>query len=1419
MIFKKGKSLVIYYVILVFLFTVLYAQIGSLNLVGVQIEEVGASFNIGFYFSPVTSVPKFDIQQKDNKLVITFFNTNIKMPSKSIGINKAFLTNIELIQSGNNAIANINFVGTVPTYVYNLGVGNLKLVLNPSASTLSAISSIKPSTKTVEVDLLSVNIDKNYKPNLIVLNFSDNVPEYKVSLLKNPLRLVIDVNDTINKVATKSISVNSSPILDVRISQFTIKPYVTRIVVDLKTSYPQLLVKDYKNKLYIGTSEILAKVVPVSQKVVAETPKTEEAPKVTEVKTTTVEKKPIEKPQETVSKPIEVKDKFQQRISVSFDRAEIRDVLKAMGQLAGLNIITDIGVQGRISVYLRDIPFKDAFYALLASSDLGYIQQGEILIVANLDKLQKIESRDLVTKVYQLKYFESQKAKDILSKTSKTAIFDSDDSRNWLIVSAPPSEFAKIENTIKTLDIPSESVAGAKTLGKVILEKSEDTYLVTLTAKGDDIKDILQEIVQKSGKNIIFSKDVSGGVYLTLNRVTLDRAIDLIIRSTGYIYEVREGGVILVSTPKVEGIPSPIIEIKELVKVDKVGDVFYVTASLKKSDIRDILQEIASKTDLNFIVDPKVSGTVDLFVNKVPLNEVLTIIQRLANFDMEKIGKSYYIKPKEVQTITVPQIISTKLYVLRYITLQDILRVGGSLVKNLSLSYDDKTKLLIAQGKEDDLKVLDDLISRIDVEKREAVVAKELLKVEREGDKVYVSCDLRSADIREVLRELGRKADISFVIDQKVAGQIDLYLNRVELPEVLNIIQRAGRLSITTEDKVTYVKPYEEKVAVPVEVAKTKIYALKYITLSDIERVGGSLVKNLSLSYDDKTKLLIAQGKEDDLKVLDDLISRIDVEKREAVVAKELLKVEREGDKVYVSCDLRSADIREVLRELGRKADISFVIDQKVAGQIDLYLNRVELPEVLNIIQRAGRLSITTEDKVTYVKPYEEKVAVPVEVAKTKIYALKYITLSDIERVGGSLVKNLSLSYDDKTKLLIAQGKEDDLKVLDDLISRIDVEKREAVVAKELLKVEREGDKVYVSCDLRSADIREVLRELGRKADISFVIDQKVAGQIDLYLNRVELPEILDILSKIANISFEKVGSVIFVKPFTTVTTAKEGTPTVVKEYKLRYISLDTLKSVVSGIAKDVSFHYDQTSGLLLVQGPADQVSSVESMIAKLDKPTPQVKIDVQVIEVSRENMKDIGIEWSTGSISTGLQITANVGWQDLRVSIVNPGQISANIRALETQNKAKILAQPSMTTLSGKATRIMIGDRVPLISYDAQGNRQVSFVDVGIILNVTPTVNADGTITANINPQVSTIRGYVSDVPIISTREAQTIVNLKNGETLALGGLLRQEEIDSMSKVPLLGDIPILGELFKARKIQKVERELIILITPKLIE
>jgi len=1084
----------------------IFAQNSLKSLVGIQVEDgSGGTININIYFS-TTSVPKYDIKQSASKIVVTFYDTQIKTVSKNVEINKGFLTNLELSQNKNNTILVINFIGSLPKYSVTSTSGILKITLSPSgAYSKEETSSIK-QISSIENTLLNIKIDKNYKPNLIVLEFSNKAPDFKSSLLKNPLRFVIDLNDTINKLGSKVISVNSSPIISIRTSQFSTKPFVTRIVIDLKTSFPAISAKSADNKIYIGTEDVLAKVVPTTTKIVSqktiEAPEKEETPKITEIKTREVQEEQKVETKLEHPKPVEVKDKFQQKISVSFDRAEIRDVLKAMGQLAGLNIITDIGVQGRISVYLKDIPFRDAFYALLASSDLGYVEQGEVIIVANLDKLQKIESRDLVTKVYQLRYFESQKAKEILSKTSKTAIFDSDDTRNWLIVSAPSTEFPKIENAIKILDIPSEKVAETKGVGKVQVERFEDTYLVSLNAKGEDIKDILQEIAQKTGRNIIFSKDISGGLYLTLNKVSLDRAIDLIIRSLGYTYEIREGGFIIVSVPKGEAPSIPILEIKELVKIDKISDVYYVTADLRKSDIRDILQEIAKKTEFNFVIDPKISGSVDLFVNKVPLDEVLTILQRLANFDMEKVGKTYYVKPKEIQTApTVVQPILTKLYVLKYIDLQDILRVGGALVKNISLSYDSKTRLLIAQGKEEDLKVLDDLISRIDVE--------------------------------------------------------------------------------------------------------------------------------------------------------------------------------RKGEEV--------------------------------------------------------------------------------------------------------------------------------------------------VVAKELLSVEKEEGKIYVSCDLKKADIREVLRELGKKADINFVIDPKVVGEVDLYLNRVELQDTIDILSRIGNITFEKVGVVTYVRPYVPpVITAKEGVQTITKEYKLKYISLDTLKSVVSGLAKDVSFYYDQTSGFLLVQGPVDQVTAVENMIAKLDKPTPQVKVDVQIVEVSRENVKDIGIAWGTQNIGTGIKIEANVGWQDLKLSIINPESVLATIKALETQNKAKILAQPSMTTISGKATRIMIGDRVPLVSYDAQGNRSITYIDVGIILDVTPTINPDGTITANIKPQVSTISGYAGkdgDVPIISTREAQTIVNLKNGETLALGGLLRQEEIESMSKVPLLGDIPILGELFKARKTQNVQKELIILITPKTIE
>ncbi len=1335
------------FIFLLLILTVInFAAITSL--VSIQIKEpTPGSMDIILFFSSPT-IPKYNVSQKGSQISLTLEKVENKIKGKSLDINKGFISKIDFQEDIKKETLTLifNFVGSTPKYNISTKLGSITLSVNPQIITEAEV---KPSvsTKKKEYKLLGITIDKKLKPPLIIINTENKlIPPYKTLLLKNPLRFVVDLEDTLDKTSVKSYNINVSPFLSLRISQFSKEPVITRLVFDLKVSYPKVNIKETDQGLVVGTEDILAKLpgrtvkVEVKPEIVSE-----EKPKEVAITPSYISEVPSRTaPSESqiITQPKPTVDRFLQKISLTFDRAEIRDVLKAMGQLIGINIITDVSVQGRISVYLKDVTFKDAFYSLLAASDLGYIQQGEVLIVSTLDKMQKLESRDITTKIFPLKYFDSKKAKDLISNINKNLIVATEEDRNWLIISGPSADLVKIENFVKSLDIPAEKIITEVPVPpeKILMEKIDGNIYISTSLQGEDIKVVLQEIAKKTGKSIFIEGDISRNIFVTLNRIPVDRALDLIIRGSELSYEIKEGGELLVKKKIQEKVEPPTLALTDLLKIDKIGNKVYVTAELRKIDIREIIKELGRKANINFVIDPKVSGEVEFYINKVPIEELLPLLGRIVGFSIERVGEINYVKSFEEKVALPVEVARTKIYSLRYIGIGDIQRAGGALIKNLSLSYDERTGLLIAQGKEEDLKVLEELISRIDIPKKEEVVQveRELIKVEREGGIYLISGEIKRIDIKEVIREIGKKTGINFVIDPKVVGEVELYLNRVELSEVLKILSSIGNVSIEERDKITYVKPKEEKVALPVEVARTKIYSLRYIGIGDIQRAGGALIKNLSLSYDERTGLLIAQGKEEDLKVLEELIGKIDIPRKEEVI----------------------------------------VISES-----------------------------------------------------TRLFVLKYVTIEDIKRVWSDLAGRLKLSYDENTKLLLARGSDSDLRSLEELISKMDredvikIKAGEVVeVSKPLLKVDRENGKILISGDLRKADIREVIRELARIGDVSFIIDARVSGTIDLYLSKVRWERALELISKAGRINIERIENQAYyiVSPIEEkVVTVPEMKPQIRTEKKeLNYITFDLLKPLVSEKAKNVSFNYDSRTSILFMEGPSDQIDEVLRIIREIDKPTPQVRVDVNVLEVTRGKTKELGIDWSTGAIGLGVKISAPADWASLRVSMLSTEvSIPAILKALETQQDAKILAQPSMTTLSDKQTKIMIGDRVPLVTTKPDGTREVTYIDAGIILEVTPKVNPDRTITAVIRPQVSTLTGFVQGVPQISTREAQTTVTLIDGQTLAIGGLIRTEDIQTVTKVPILGDIPIIGELFKSRRIEQTDKELVILITLKMLE
>ena len=242
-----------------------------------------------------------------------------------------------------------------------------------------------------------------------------------------------------------------------------------------------------------------------------------------------------------------------------------------------------------------------------------------------------------------------------------------------------------------------------------------------------------------------------------------------------------------------------------------------------------------------------------------------------------------------------------------------------------------------------------------------------------------------------------------------------------------------------------------------------------------------------------------------------------------------------------------------------------------------------------------------------------------------------------------------------------------------------------------------------------------------------------------------------------------------------------------------------------------------------------------------------QIRLEAQIIEINSDYTKNLGIQYwsqtpgsnsnsdsSTGNSNSGITVgTAGLfyggedfssnrkhgGWLGSHVANVN-----VTLQALINEGKARILSRPSITTMSGKAANILIGGRIPIPVSDGNGNVSIDWHEYGMKLNIEPVVDSEDKITSKVHAEVSTLdysHGVKIDsfsVPGIATREAESEVNVRSGMTMAIGGLINSEDAKIVSKIPLLGDLPIIGRFFRHTSNTRDKREVIILITPTLV-
>jgi type II secretory pathway component GspD/PulD (secretin) len=269
----------------------------------------------------------------------------------------------------------------------------------------------------------------------------------------------------------------------------------------------------------------------------------------------------------------------------------------------------------------------------------------------------------------------------------------------------------------------------------------------------------------------------------------------------------------------------------------------------------------------------------------------------------------------------------------------------------------------------------------------------------------------------------------------------------------------------------------------------------------------------------------------------------------------------------------------------------------------------------------------------------------------------------------------------------------------------------------------------------------------------------------------------------------------------------------------MRYVKAsDALKAVQATLAivpPNSAFASDQQNEIVM-SGSPDFLARASDIVTKVDKPGQQVRYEVRVTDISPSESSNVGFLFGgvddtntehAGSGSTFTQFLAN--------SLA----VNATINAMIADGHAEILARPSISSLNNVPASLLVGQQYPIVYFDARtGTQQVQFVNVGVNLNVTPTIGNDGMITTDLETDYSQVTGTIAAFPIVSTRKAQSTLRVHDGETIVIAGLFSDIDSSTLTKVPFLAEIPIIGEIFKNRQRNHVKDEVVFLITPHLV-
>lgn len=397
-------------------------------------------------------------------------------------------------------------------------------------------------------------------------------------------------------------------------------------------------------------------------------------------------------------------------------------------------------------------------------------------------------------------------------------------------------------------------------------------------------------------------------------------------------------------------------------------------------------------------------------------------------------------------------------------------------------------------------------------------------------------------------------------------------------------------------------------------------------------------------------------------------------------------------------------------------------------------------------------------------------------------------------------------------------------------------------------------------------DIRNLLTNIALANNLNIVINDEVQGNVSVKLSNINAQDMIKIIAENNNYTYQFKDNVIYI--------SKGDKDINLYTMQINYLELDkiaqTINLMLTGNLPDKiddkdkktainnKVMIDESENTISFYGTLKQYEQIKNFLQEQDKPQKQVSLEAKVTAIQKDAAKDLGVSWEWSKLPQSPE--HEITYDTVKHTVINedgskeeitdylpvdevtrkwnddeniPGVIrfgkgvdgypyefyyAAKIDALISDGKANILARPNITTIQGKEAVINIGSEVPVPTVSTTNSTtttSIKYREAGIILKCTPRVNEDGIITVKVHTEVSSPM-YVEDMKAyrFQKRSADTIVRLKDGQTMVIGGLIGSDEAKQMSKIPFLGDIPILGNLFKHIQKSKSDTEVMIFLT-----